>query len=271
MEANISVKSADIRVMSFNVRGAVHKDGENAWDHRASLNLRTILSNNPDLIGFQEVQEGNLQKYQEMRDYDKYIGLQYGAREPWEYAAIYWKKDKLERINSGGFWLNEDCTQMGLGWDAACIRVATWCLFEHKASGLRFFHFNTHLDHEGRTARVEGTKKLLSQIESIVPNRFPVLITGDFNCTPETEPYKLFMDEGFKDAYLEAGCVEDEEGFTFHRFTGKPTHSGRIDWILVRDGNARWYIRSFHLDRTGEPPIFPSDHFPLIADLSLGQ
>src|ERR671914_442322 len=43
----------DLRVMTFNIRGAVHRDGENAWPHRAALNVATIARHAPDLIGFQ--------------------------------------------------------------------------------------------------------------------------------------------------------------------------------------------------------------------------
>jgi hypothetical protein len=31
-----------LRVMSFNVRGASHRDGINAWPDRAEINVRTI-------------------------------------------------------------------------------------------------------------------------------------------------------------------------------------------------------------------------------------
>lgn len=43
------------RIMAFNIRGAVpHRDGPNAWEHRAPLTLSLIERTTPDLIGFQE-------------------------------------------------------------------------------------------------------------------------------------------------------------------------------------------------------------------------
>ena len=50
--------------MSFNVRGSFRdRDTPNAWDARAALNVETIVRSSPTVIGFQELQSGNLQTY----------------------------------------------------------------------------------------------------------------------------------------------------------------------------------------------------------------
>ena len=49
--------------MTFNIRGALYEDGANHWRHRAALNLRTIQSHAPDLIGLQEAHLENLAYY----------------------------------------------------------------------------------------------------------------------------------------------------------------------------------------------------------------
>ena len=50
----------DLRVMSFNIRGSRFSDGDNIWPNRAPLNVETIRAHAPDLIGFQELDLGNL-------------------------------------------------------------------------------------------------------------------------------------------------------------------------------------------------------------------
>src|SRR5919202_4520710 len=69
-----------LRVMTFNVRGAFHKsDGINAWVNRSVLNVETIKRHAPDLIGFQELQSGNLDTYEELSpQYELVLGPEYG-------------------------------------------------------------------------------------------------------------------------------------------------------------------------------------------------
>jgi len=58
-----------LRVMTFNIANALETedDGENAWALRAPLNVRTIQRYTPDLIGFQQFDDGNLETYQSPR------------------------------------------------------------------------------------------------------------------------------------------------------------------------------------------------------------
>jgi hypothetical protein len=54
-----------LRVMTFNIANAIDSedDGDNAWVHRAPLNVATIKRYAPDVIGFQQCDEGNLATY----------------------------------------------------------------------------------------------------------------------------------------------------------------------------------------------------------------
>jgi exonuclease III len=45
----------------------------------------------------------------------------------------------------------------------------------------------------------------------------------------------------------------------------------RIDWILLRDGRLRWTVAACDLLYDAEPPLYSSDHFPLLADLALAK
>ncbi len=82
---------APIRVMTFNVQGATYPvEGVNNWPQRAALNVATIKRAAPDLIGFQEVQRGNLATYQEeLREYDHVLGNNYGDDPLAEWTSIF--------------------------------------------------------------------------------------------------------------------------------------------------------------------------------------
>ena len=101
--------TSDVRIMSFNVRGASHmRDGVNIWSERAALNVETIKRYEPDVIGFQELQKENLEVYeQELPGYARLPGPVYGTGVVEEYAAIFFDPEKFEAIESGGFWLSE--------------------------------------------------------------------------------------------------------------------------------------------------------------------
>jgi len=45
--------------------------------------------------------------------------------------------------------------------------------------------------------------------------------------------------------------------------------AGRIDWILTLDGSSSIRTQNYLVARDQEPPVYPSDHYPVVADLML--
>lgn len=271
-----------VRVMSFNVRGASHmRDGANVWEKRSAMNVETIKRYAPDLIGFQEFQNENLEVYKkELPGYTRLQGPVYGTGQVEEYAAIFFDPERFEDLDSGGFWLSDTPEEYSASWGNEVIRSANWAVLRCRENGATFLHVNTHLDHVSEPARVEGNRLILRQTEKTRKSRgdLPTVVTGDFNCTPGTRPYHVFIENGFVDTFLAAGGEDDEDAYTFHAFKGarftpadtdKPT--GRIDWILVRDEAGRVKIRSHEILRDGDEAAgtYPSDHYPVLAELDL--
>ncbi len=271
-----------VRVMSFNVRGASHKrDGVNVWEKRAAKNVETIERYGPGLIGFQEFQHENREVYErELPGYTRLLGPVYGTGQVEEFAAIFFDPERFEALDSGGFWLSDTPEEYSASWGNEVVRSANWAVLRCLQNGATFLHVNTHLDHVSEQARVEGNRLILRQTEKTRKSRgdLPTIVTGDFNCTPKTPPYGVFIENGFVDTFLAAGNEDDEDAYTFHAFKGKrftpadtdkPT--GRIDWILVRDPQERVQIRSHEILRDGDEAAgtYPSDHYPVLAELEL--
>jgi hypothetical protein len=42
-----------------------------------------------------------------------------------------------------------------------------------------------------------------------------------------------------------------------------------VDWILTRDGNQRLQTVASSITHDGIPPLYPSDHWPVITELYL--
>jgi len=256
--------------MSFNVRGSHHPDGENAWENRAALNGATIRRHAPALIGCQEFQDGNLRAYEAgLPEYEYALGPRYENRRPHAHNAIFWDRSRLELVRAGGFWLSETPDRFSKSWATRQVRSLNWALLRLLPGGGGFLHLNTHLDHVSEAAREEGAGLVVRWLERSGVE-VPVVLTGDFNCEPGTAAYRTFARAGFADAHILAGNAPAN---TFHAFKGEgylPRREGRIDWILLRDGpHRRWAVRSCEVVRDAAPPVYPSDHYPVLARLSL--
>lgn len=171
------------KVMTFNLRGSYFEiDGANFWVYRADLNARTLQKYAPDIISFQEFQFGNLETYHHtLSEYAYELGLvTIDQSEFGMYNAIYWKAERFEALASGGFYLSPTPEVWSIGWDSALIRATNWIKFRDLWTHHHFLYVNTHLDHLGETARVEGSRLNVARIAQIRAD-LPVIITGDFN------------------------------------------------------------------------------------------
>ena len=54
---------------------------------------------------------------------------------------------------------------------------------------------------------------------------------------------------------------------TFNGFRGR-TDGGKIDYVLV---DSRWQVEGAEILRDNDEGRYPSDHFPVVADLVLGE
>src|SRR3954462_7138598 len=205
-----------MRLISFNIRGSFRRgDGVNAWCNRAAPNVAIIKHCVPDLIGFQELQDGNLNTYQEtLLGYDCLLGLEAGSRSSHEFNAIFYRPSKLELLNSGGFWLSETPEQHSVSWRARTTRCANWAEFRYRESGVSFLHLNTHLDHMSDLARTMGSKLILARLRELRKPDEPVIVTGDFNCPPGSAAYVAFVEAVFVDTFFP--CSDPADASTFH-------------------------------------------------------
>jgi endonuclease/exonuclease/phosphatase family metal-dependent hydrolase len=269
-----------LRIMSFNVRGSFSDlDTPNAWPERAALNVETIRRRAPALIGFQELQSGNLETYRErLPQYGRVPGPEYGNNARPSLNAIFFDAERLRLLDSGGFWLSTTPERYSSSWASRVVRSANWVYFESADGDLSFLHLNTHLDHVSGRARVEGSRLVLRKAAELV-QRYgedtPILVTGDFNCRPETPTYRSFVENGFMDTYLAAGNEDRGDAHTFHAFKGSQYRDARpglgprrIDWILLKVPRQRLRAVSHYIVRDHDGEQYPSDHYPVLADLA---
>lgn len=248
-----------MKSMTFNVLCA--GKGENHWCRRQNLVKKIIELYDPDTFGLQEAHYGWM-KYLNNQLKNKYAYVGAGKDDgniKGEFSPVFYKKDKYEVIESGTFWLSETPEIPGLGWDAVENRTCSYALLKDKNTGEKIAHFNTHLDHIGETAINEGAK-LVAQRANMFKD-IPTVVSGDFNVTPDSEAYKIFLEAGFEDARSIAEKADNTD--SFHWF-GKG--SKMIDFIFVKNANKIKAVKTATDKINGK---LPSDHFPVVADIDL--
>ncbi|CAF1658197.1 unnamed protein product, partial [Adineta ricciae] len=137
-----------------------------------------------------------------------------------EYSAIFYRADRFDLLKSGTFWLSETPTVVGSkGWDTSITRICSWTQVRDKRTQQTFYHFNTHYDHRGTNARLQSSHLILNQIKTIAGATAPVILTGDLNATPNSDPYRaIIADTIFKDAYTASELPHCGPSGTFSTF-----------------------------------------------------
>ncbi len=264
-------KPVDLNVMSFNIRYDNPDDSLNNWQYRKDVAAKTIKNQNADIVGTQEVLVNQLNDLKSrLPEYNAIgVGREDGI-EKGEYSAILYKKDRFKEIKSGYFWLSETPEVAGSkGWDGACERIATWAILEDISSKKQLFFINTHLDHVGKIARQEGVTLLLSRANALA-NGLPIIMTGDFNATPESDVIKHVTDVNSPEHLIHSKDIAVEKSgtdWTFHGF-GKVLMERRefIDYVFVSKGIkvAKHSVLPEKLD-----DIFISDHSVVVAQIEI--
>ncbi|WP_108821758.1 endonuclease/exonuclease/phosphatase family protein [Dysgonomonas sp. Marseille-P4361] len=264
-------KPLELNVMSFNVRYDNPEDSLNSWSYRKDVASQTILNYDADIVGTQEVLSHQLADLKAALPGYTAVGVgREDGKEAGEYSALLYKKDRFKEVESGTFWLSETPEVAGSkGWDGACERVATWAFLEEIESGKRFFFINTHLDHVGKLARINGAKLMLEKATAIAGD-LPMILTGDFNSEPSSDVVQYLLSETSTKVLVSAGDqAKEKKGNkgTFHSFGRIPLEKRPlIDYIFVSKGAE---ILSYEVIDDKLNDVFISDHNPLFSKIQI--
>ncbi len=253
-----------LTVMSYNIRYDSPDDGRDRWENRRDFLISQVEFHHPDILGTQEVLSNQLRYLRRNLDGYDYVGEGREGGDGGEYSALFYNEDKLKVEDSGTFWLSPTSGRVSTGWDAALPRIVTWARFQRRDTRESFMAFNTHFDHVGQQARIESARLIVNMISQLNRDRLPVVLTGDLNLTPDTEAIGVLT--GYlKDAYAQAPVRLGPEG-TYTGFDYDAPAERRIDYIMTSPGVRvlRYATLTDAVDNR-----FPSDHFPVIAEVIL--
>ncbi len=263
-----------LSVMSFNIRYGTADDGENSWPYRREFVIDLIRQLDPDVLGVQEALRFQLDELRGELSGLGEIGVgRDDGLEAGEYSAILYKTDRFDVTEHGTFWFSDEPETAGsVGWGAGLPRICTWARLVARSSGRAFYVYNIHLDHQSQESRERSVRLLVERIEGRA-HPDPVVVTGDFNAG-EDNPAMMYLlgserQRGgldLRDSYRALFPDAMEVG-TFNGFRGETT-GPKIDAVLV---SSEWKVGWAAIVRAARDGRYLSDHFPVMATISLGS
>ncbi|MDR7131013.1 endonuclease/exonuclease/phosphatase family metal-dependent hydrolase [Algoriphagus sp. 4150] len=260
-------KNPEIKVASYNLRMDTPGDSMNAWPHRKENVKALIRYHDFDIIG---TQEGFIHQLNGLLGMPGFAFVGAGrddGKTAGEHSAIFYKTDRFELLDSGNFWLSETPDKPGLGWDATCCnRIASWALLKDRKSKKEFYVFNAHFDHQGVIARKESGKLMIQKIKEIAKDK-PVICTGDFNSTPETEQM-IALSAFLNDAYTITEMPPYGPVGTTNAFRFTAPMKNRIDYVFVSE---YFKVLKYAVLTDAREQRYPSDHLPVVAAVQFAK
>lgn len=276
--------TAEVKVMSFNVfggNGISAVFGPGSWynasdpDNGRRFLVRDVINDfAPDILGLQETsstQTGELAEF--LPQYNWYgLGRDDGV-EAGEYAAIFYRADRFDLLEEGTFWMSPTPDVPGTVFSGAgSIRAASWVKLYDRQTFQDYFVLNTHLDNVSSTANRLSAELIRAKFHELADG-LPIIMTGDFNELETSSTLRTLLGEiptpdfPMYDAYREVFPVRTSQERTYHFdvFTGS-TSGSRIDYVL-HSGDFTAIDAS--IVRTSVDGIYPSDHYPVTATLSI--
>ena len=249
----------NIKIISYNIR-TMARDGENSWQFRKHATKNMIEKHCPDAFGLQEAMIPHMLYIDSVCPQYARVGVgRNDGKNSGEFMTIYYNKERFDLLDSGTFWLSETPEKVSRGWDAALPRIATWVKLRDKATKRKFFYFNTHFDHRGRTARVESSKLIVDKIREIAGKKATVILTGDFNIESEDEALQPLYDN--MSAARKSAPVTDYKG-TYNGF-GDVKKMPIIDHIFYIGRKVQ--CKEFRTLDGYYGAKYISDHYPIEA------
>ncbi len=256
-----------LTVVTYNLRYASDRP-PNDWPTRRPIMKACLETIQPDLIGTQEGLYRQLRELAaDLPEFD-WIGTGRDGGSRGEFMAVFYRRDRLEPLEYDHFWLSDTPNVIAsVTWGHTNRRMVTWVRFRDRATGQEFYCWNTHLDHAVQTAR-EKAARLIRERVNALQTTLPVLLVGDFNAVAGANPVHdiLVRDGGFQDTWFLARERRNPDYNTFNGFQPARREGQRIDWILLRGRAEVEWTEIVTFARDGQ---YPSDHFPVVARLTL--
>lgn len=257
-----------LRMLTFNLRFDNPADGPNAWPLRREQVLNILEEGQWDVIGLQEALATQLDFIMEQMPGYAAVGLgRDDGRASGEFAPVLYRTDRFSLASANTFWLSSTPEiPASATWGNTVTRTCTQVRLIELSTGRALHVFNTHWDHVSQRSRAESAELIVRRIDERTPAE-PVILMGDFNADEGNAAIETLLAARASDTLVDTFRVlhPEERAGTFHGWNGEAGAS-KIDSILA---NTAWRVLRAGIDRRHMDGQYPSDHFPVWAELEI--
>ncbi len=248
-----------LKIITYNIEGM--KPGTN-YPERLQAIIRELKLLSPDIIGLQEVaQNASVDNMAQIiaDSLSIQFGTEYNVYSQFTHTAYNSYGEGVGIISK---WpvTARDFQVLPIG---VFPRKALWTQIDIHGSVLHFF--TTHLAYreEDNVVRVHQVNTIKAFIESkVVVAPAPVILTGDFNCTPDSEPIAQLLEYPSTWNMLNPNL----SGYTYP----STAPSKKIDYIFIRgNGQLKAVSSALKFDSPYEGSNYPSDHWGIMTIIVL--
>lgn len=247
-------------ILTLNLRFGLADDGPQAWVYRRPLLRQFLETHDDDFLMFQEANDFQIDFLAECLPEYALIGKRHPAPPAWQNNVIFYRAP-WQLDQSDHFYLS--ATPDIPSQFAASLWPRQCTLGRFSAGPHELVCATTHLDFD-ETVQVDSAKIILARIDRMASDR-PVVLAGDFNCTPTSSCHAIFTRPGDTNRPRRPtfrNVLEPSFPGTFHGFKGGDG-SRCIDWILYRGAIVRHHAGVIPFQAGA---CYPSDHYPVAAD-----
>lgn len=257
-----------LKIMTFNLRCDFPLDFKNRWNNRKHIVYDILNKYECQIIGIQESTEIMYEDIKSnISDYN-IVGMPRSRKFFSERNDILiW--DQYEICESKTFWLSDTPDVIGSSkWFSVFPRICTTAVVKTEGE-IKIRVCNCHLDCFTSKAREYELRRLIEIIDiEQEKEELPLIIMGDFNSKPDSRLIQNLSNGVYGKKKITAVQDFDKELYmnsTMSMFKGNK-RGVHIDYIFVSE---EFKVNNVEIIRHNENGRYPSDHYPLMADIEL--
>jgi endonuclease/exonuclease/phosphatase family metal-dependent hydrolase len=254
-----------IRVLTWNILyGADHGTPwkQHGWPLRKKAMAKALADTKPDILCVQEALDDQAKYLAQLMPTHRRVGVgRDDGNAAGEHCAILFDQTRFGELGGGTFWLEEPADRPATEFRMGPKRICTWVRLRDRQTGRAFRVYNVH-QYLTEQARVQAARIILARIDE-GDHSDAIVVTGDFNATPETQDRRLFEAVGLVPSARGSGMTANLPTYQFYGIRLR-----RLDDILV---DRSWRVLDQYVIDAKPDNTFPSDHFGVMADLMINE
>lgn len=240
------------------------------WRRRKPVLDATFKALAADLVAFQEMESfagGSGSDENLARDWllQQNPGYAAAATGPWREfpptQPILYRRARLELLDQGWFFFSETPEVIySRTFNGSWPAFAAWAEFRDRRGGAVFRVLNLHLDYSSLDNRRKSVALIRARLADWRAAGHSMVVLGDFNALAGSAPLAPLEAEGLRFVPVPGATYHFDRGLNLF---------GAIDHVGLGPGLRALRPAAVFRERLG--PVWPSDHYPVVVDVTFGD